>query len=279
LERYPGVGPEFANELPIPLLRRVFETRLAECQQLSFEDFKTEYLCDMSFYDMSGFATKSALLIFVEPTQLKECQRWFVESTTLWKKCMAAKGKKLILPIRFIWTNNALNEAIRSSITLYALSHMNEVSKKALCQALFSENPENTWIHDNLPKPSNVESELPCKDAGSSVSPNVDSHLPSGDVEVSVPNEKEATPRPVVAPLEDGSLKKWSTMGKHSQCRFCRFRPSDIKFVSKVIGKTVKHVYPWARVCGACEHNTMEFGLVEDKVARNNVTAGRSNAA
>jgi hypothetical protein len=41
----------------------------------------------------------------------------------------------------------------------------------------------------------------------------------------------------------------------------------------------MKHVYPWARVCDACDRDTMEFGLVENGVARDKVADRRNNAA
>jgi hypothetical protein len=259
----------------------VFATRLVECQQLSFEDFKAESLCDLSFYDMGGFAQRAALFIFVEPTQLAECQRWFVESINLWKECMAAKGKKLIDPVRYLWQNGTLNEVIRSNFTLYALSHVDDDSRAALCQALSNENPENKWIRDNLPKAPDVASELPCGNAKSSTLPKVGSGPSSKDAEphMHLGKEKEKAPQPVVASPEAVPLEKWYTVGEHSECRFCGFRPSYMKIISQIIRKTMRYVYPWFRFCGSCEYKTMKFGLAKDEAARENITIDKRNKA
>ncbi|PJF18059.1 hypothetical protein PSACC_02139 [Paramicrosporidium saccamoebae] len=261
VERYPGVGPELIAQLPIQLLRRVFETRLAECQQLTFEDFKAECLCDMSFYDMSGFGRNAALLLFVEPSQVAECCQWFVKCTVIWKAYKKVKGAGRVSILRYMWTNSVFNADIRASCTLHSISNMNLELQDKLYRALFTENPKDPWIMANLPKPSDIYNSPLC-----------------GDAESPVSSDRENTQRPVTVSLED-----WYAMGVYAECRFCRFCPPDIKIVPHAIGKTMRHLYPWARHCGACGYNVMKFGLVEgsisvvavDEVAQS--TAGTDN--
>jgi hypothetical protein len=203
----------------------VFETRLAECQQLSFEDFKTECLCDVSFWNMEGFAQTAALFIFVEPTQLEASQHWFVACTALWKASRTVSDAEAVFILRYVWRDDIFNVDIRANITLHFISTMNPELQSSLCKALFGENPNDPWINANLPKPPDVESELPHGDTESPELLDVVDGSSVKDAEPSAPEEKIVITRPAVAQLEAVSLEKWYAAGHHSECRFCRYRP------------------------------------------------------
>jgi predicted component of type VI protein secretion system len=55
-------------------LERVFNTRLIESQELCFKDFKAECQSVMSYLDFSEFEEMAAVLLFVEPSEIKQCQ-------------------------------------------------------------------------------------------------------------------------------------------------------------------------------------------------------------
>ncbi|PJF18046.1 hypothetical protein PSACC_02140 [Paramicrosporidium saccamoebae] len=120
----------------------------------------------------------------VEPSQIAGCCDWFVECATIWKACITFKGKKLVKALRYMWNNDVLNEETQSSLALSAISRMELERQEALYWALFIENPKNAWIMANLPKPPDLDSDLPC-----------------GDAESSVPTERENTQRPVTVSL------------------------------------------------------------------------------
>jgi hypothetical protein len=58
-----GVKKALVPDLPIPTLRRVFNTRLVECQTLSFEDFKAECKSTISFLDASGLGGNGRFIV------------------------------------------------------------------------------------------------------------------------------------------------------------------------------------------------------------------------
>jgi hypothetical protein len=107
------MGTEFANQLPTPLLRKVFETRLAECQQLSFKDFKTECKSVMSYPDSSDIGEMAALLAFVKPSEIKQCQKRHIECGKVTKRFNTLRGLELVDMVRFLWKWDLFDQETR----------------------------------------------------------------------------------------------------------------------------------------------------------------------
>jgi hypothetical protein len=229
IKNYRGIGDDVIPQLPLAFLERVYNTRLIECQQLSFEDFKTECLHRMSFRDTSGLAERAVLVIFVEPTEAARCREWFRECTTLLNAIHTDKGKELLVALQYLWSNDVLSSTLRLDLTLSALPRLDDQSKAKLCVILGETYPNDSWIETHLPRPQ-----------GASAVPE---------------NHEKSTQTSI-------TLDRWYQPGTVAECRMCGLRPSKLPFLDRAVYKLPKLKFKWAQRCNACKYYTLKVGLI-----------------
>jgi hypothetical protein len=174
-------------------------------------------------------------VIFVEPTEVSRCQKWFVGCNAVLKAIATDKDKDLGKALQYIWGPDGLPRKIRLDITLDALKNMDDKSKEELYIALHARFPNDPWLEAHLPA-------LPKKDDGM------------------VENAPDNVP-------EDVSITKWYKPGTVAECRMCSFRPPKLPLLGRAICKLPKLTTEWVQwrgTCPACNYRALKLGVVVD---------------
>ncbi|PJF18455.1 hypothetical protein PSACC_01730 [Paramicrosporidium saccamoebae] len=142
----------------MPMMRRVYATRLAEGQRLlTLDDFREECFYDLSFKDTSNFGRNAGMLIFTEPSESDRCRKWFVECAILLRRYSTAKDKELVDIVRYVWQESVMSPEVCYKFTLDAVQRLKGKYKEMLCQALHEKHPDNLWLKTHLPQSSGMD--------------------------------------------------------------------------------------------------------------------------
>ncbi|PJF19976.1 hypothetical protein PSACC_00203 [Paramicrosporidium saccamoebae] len=121
-----------------------YDAYLTGNRYLSIQTFKKGCLSTVACFEVRGFGKMVTLLLFVEPTEVSYCQKWFGERGTI----LGNFRKELTDVIKHLWKKKTLVRSLQLDCTLNAMRRLDDEKQQALHEAY----PWDLWIEAYLPR-------------------------------------------------------------------------------------------------------------------------------
>lgn len=232
VNRYEGFDMSLIPQLPFDLLQRVHRTYLTENRYLTMDDFKKECLWSITIITESVLGKAAALLLFVEPSELSRCQKWYERCALMMKLYEESTGAKLANVVRCMWKSDIINGGTRRDCTWFALCRLNSALEAELRRHLWKEFAGDSWIASRL-------------------APN------TSDTTATMDNCNST-----LMPIEQVALSVWYTADDFEECRMCKVRPSNRSPLVRKIRKISSTIFKYTFSCDICHHQSMNLNCV-----------------
>jgi hypothetical protein len=176
----------------------------------------------------SKLGAAAALLLFVEPSEVSHCQKWYAECASLMNLYEESAGVKLANVVRCMWKSDIINGGIRQDCTWFALYRLNSSLAAELRRVLGKEFAGDSWIASRL-TPDTFDNTDNCNQ--------------------------------ILMPIEKVELSVWYTAGDFEECRMCKFRPSNRSPFVRKLCKISSTIFKYTFSCDACHHQSMDLNL------------------